>query len=59
MVFRILSNTNETIQSGAEVVCFGVRQLAAALGPIDGLRRGEDESGSKLPHSKECNARRQ
>jgi hypothetical protein len=33
-----------------------VRQLAAALGPIDGVHRGTGESGSKLPHSKVCNA---
>jgi hypothetical protein len=29
-----------------------VRRLAAALRPIDGSHRGEDESGSKLPQSK-------
>jgi hypothetical protein len=31
---------------------FGLRQLAAALGPIDRLHYGGDESGSKLPQSK-------
>ena len=36
----------------------GVRQLAAALGRIDGLYHVENESGSKLPHSKEYTARR-
>jgi hypothetical protein len=35
------------------VAFFGLRQLAAALGPIDGLHRVRDESGSKLPQSKE------
>jgi hypothetical protein len=38
-------------------VLFGLRQLAAALGPVDSLHRSEDKSGSKLPQSKKCNAR--
>jgi hypothetical protein len=30
---------------------YGLRQLAAPLSPINGLRRRDDESGSKLPQS--------
>jgi hypothetical protein len=39
-------------EGATRIAFFGVRQLAAALGAIDGLHRSEDESGSKLPHSK-------
>jgi hypothetical protein len=37
---------------GAARCIYGVRQLAAALGPMDRLHRSDDESGSKLPQSK-------
>jgi hypothetical protein len=41
------------INQGVTRVVSMVRQLAAALGPIDGLRRSGVESGSKPPQSKE------